>query len=168
VADDRRGEDWKTGDAREYVPIGGTGCLVKDVDTGDEIRSIGQIEIIHPVVDARFDDAVPVIAIGLKRSTRIHQDVGLKRCELRNDIAIAIERYRNEMRFCFASRVAKPAGFFERPPGNCQDQAGFIFQQLNDAAAECAISADDEDVEAVGHTTGAITIPPAPAAPSPT
>jgi len=42
-------------------------------------------------------------------------------------------------------------GFFPRPAGHKDDEARVVLQQLNDAAAECAVPTDNQNGEFRGH-----------------
>jgi hypothetical protein len=51
---------------------------VEGSDAGDEIRTVGEVQIIHTRRDARFDDAIGSRTIGLERPARIDEDIGTK------------------------------------------------------------------------------------------
>src|SRR6185369_16465898 len=63
-----------------------------------EIRTIGEVQVMDSLRDARFNDAVTAFSIRLKRPAGIHQQVRRQRSKLLRGIAISIECRRDQQR----------------------------------------------------------------------
>ncbi|MDI1287934.1 MAG: hypothetical protein PSV46_26385 [Reyranella sp.] len=135
----------------EHVQACRTCLLIQGADACDKIGTIGQVEIIDAVGDAGFDDAILTVAIGLKGTTGIDENIRLKQGELRAEVAVAVECRRHERGHGFAARFAIGVGSSERAARDDQGQSLFVLEQLDDTAAEDAIPADDQNGQAAAH-----------------
>ena len=62
----------------------------KRVDPGDEIRSVGEIEIVDALCDACLHNAIAVRAIGLERTAGVDNNVGPDRCQISREMAAVL------------------------------------------------------------------------------
>ena len=69
----------------------------KRVDPGDEIRSVGEIEIVDALRDACLYNAIAVRAMGLERTAGVDNNVGPDRCQISREVAVAVERKGREL-----------------------------------------------------------------------
>jgi hypothetical protein len=121
---------------------------VEDANARDEVRTVGKIQIMDLLFQTGFDEAIAPLAVSLEWAARIDDEIGCQRLQLHSEFAIAIEDSRAEERARIAPRRAVRGGFLHRTPGHHDLQARFICKQLDEAAAERAIAADNQDFEA--------------------
>ena len=93
-----RGQHRKARHSGQTEHTGRARLRVERADAGDELRAVGEIEIVHARRDARLDEAVTRGAVTLKRPARVDDDGRRERGELRRDVAVAVERRRLELR----------------------------------------------------------------------
>ncbi len=146
-----RREHRKSRGAREHENARRARGLVERADAGNEIRAVREIEIVNPLRDAGFNDSVAPLAIGLKRSARIDEDIGPQIRQLLFDIALAIECRRHETRFHRATNRRECSRFIQGPPANDDGQARLVLDKLDQPAAERAVTADDQDCDHLIH-----------------
>lgn len=116
-----------------------------------KIRSVGEIGVVDLLRDAGFDDAILPFTKGLERSACIDEKIDFMRGELRSNVAIAIEIRGQKLCADGAAALAKGLGPGARAAGHDEDEARFIFEKPDEAAAERAIAAENENDFAVGH-----------------
>ncbi len=149
--DDGRGQHGKTAYARQDRDAPSAGGFVERCDAIHEFGAIGQVEIVDATGDARGDQPVRILAVGLEWTGRIDDDVGSGGGDLGLEVAVSVEGQRNRMG---ATRQgpAKGVGLVLRAARNLEGQPGFVGQQAGQAAAKGPIAADDHDGEMfVGH-----------------
>jgi hypothetical protein len=102
----------------------------------------------------RLDHAVSVLAIGLEGATGIDQKVGPQRHQRMSKITVAIEHRRFQPCRRLLPR-AERLGALRRTAGDDQLQPWLVLQQLDDAATEDAVAADDQHTQrhARNHST---------------
>jgi len=111
---------------------------IERADPGDEIARVGKIEIVAARGDAGLSDAIILI---LERSRRVDDQPRPERRQRIREIAVAIERERNDPERHMAR--AEGFGLGQAAPGRDHRETG-AGQKLRHLRAEAAIAAQDQ------------------------
>jgi hypothetical protein len=122
---------------------------IERVDAFDEVRAVGEIEIVHALRNAGADHAVG-IAIDLKRARRIDHDIGRGPGQLQRDVAFPVERQGRCLDLA-AEAATELFGLGTRTARDDEMQPRLIRQQLRETTAECAVATEDQDLEGRRH-----------------
>ncbi len=122
-------QDRKTRNAGEDEHAFRARLPIERGDARDKVRTIRQIEIADALFDTRFDDAIAMLAIGLKRAAGVDHDVGAKRGYARAHVAVPIETRALERRANRSTRLYERPGLFDIAAGHDQRQARIVFKQ---------------------------------------
>ena len=147
----RRSEDGKARNPREDIYTRGLRPRVESLHASDKFRAIRQIEVVHAGAEAALDDAVAGFAVGLERAAGVDENVRPERTYPAFDVAIAIKQGRLQRCRRAGSRGAEGSRFLHRATGDDQRQARRRLQQIDDAAAEGSVAADDQDSQSRAH-----------------
>jgi hypothetical protein len=115
-------------DARENVDTSRSRGGIERSHARYEFRTIGKVQVVDSLSDARLDEAIAPFSISLKRSARVHEYVRRQRSKLLRRIAISIKCRRHEPRDGVLARRTEGGPLTGRTPGDDNLQARFVFE----------------------------------------
>jgi hypothetical protein len=113
-------------------------------DPLDEIRGVGEVDVVDPELKTCIDDPIRVPAIDLERPGGVDQNVGPYGPQLVLNVAVTVkaDRYLGRAR---RERGAESGRLVTGSSGDEEREADLIRKKARQAPAERAVAAEDQD-----------------------